>query len=412
MTFGLAGMAHPSLAAMVDCIKARMSREALHLRFTDKAVEFLNTCVRFLLQQKLQDAFRIDTQILNRFNRIHIIDSTSWALAAALKGVFPGCGGDASEAGCKVQLCYEYVRGVVSFFEMGAGNCPDNRWSARLPQFAYAGDLIITDLGYFCLRTFHRIAENGAFFLSRFLMGTAIIDQATGKALNLCEILRSLVVDAIEMQVLMGTSEQTRINCRLVCLRVSEEQAKMRRDKLTKTVWRKKKQLPSAHSLYLCSWTLMVTNVPANCLDAGMVRPFYSLRWQIELLFKQLKSILAVDTSNSAKEPRVRCELLGRMIVAIITHKIHAHTNAYLWNTQRKEISMDKLYKRMQERTFVIKDHLLASVKKAAQFIDCEVMALLRNCRKLNQKSRPTTLQYLDGVVQLQVPLLDLEGVS
>lgn len=412
MSFGLAGMAHPSLAAMVDCIKARMSREALHLRFTDKAVEFLNTCVHFLLQQKLQDAFRINAQILNRFNQIHIIDSTSWVLAAALKGVFPGCGGNASKAGCKVQLCYEYLRGALSFFEIGAGNRPDNAWSARLLQFAHAGDLIITDLGYFCLRTFHRIAANGAFFLSRFLIGTAIIDQATGNTLDLCEILRSLVTDAVEMQVLIGTREQTRINCRLVCLRVSEEQAKQRRDKLTKTVWRKKKQLPCAQNLYLCSWILMVTNVPADRLDAGMVRPFYCLRWQIELLFKQLKSILAIDISNSEKEPRVRCELLGRMIVAIITHKIHAYTNAHLWNTERKEISMDKLYKRLQERTFVIKDHLLASVTKAAEFLASEVAAILKNCRKLNQKSRSTTLQYLNCVVPAPVPLLELGGVS
>lgn len=405
-------MSHPSLAAMVDAVKARMSREALHLRFTDNAVDFLNTCVRSLLQQKLRDALQINTKVLNRFLRIHIIDSSSWDLAAALKDVFPGCGGSASAAGCKIQLCYEYLRGALSFFEVGPGKHPDNAWSARLPELVHAGDLLITDLGYFCLRTFHSIVQNGAFFISRFLNSTALLDRKTGKPFDLCERLRSLATDAVEMQVLMGASGQTCVDCRLVCLRVSGDVAKQRRDKLIKTIWKKKKQQPTAQSLYLCNWILMVTNVPADWLEAGMVRPFYSLRWQIELLFKQLKSVLAINKSNSEKEPRVRCELLGRLIVAIVTHKIHAHINSHLWNTERKEISMDKLHKRFQERTFIIKDHLLASIKQAADFLTSEIEALLKNCRKLNQKSRLTTLEYLHYTVPAPVPLYKMAGLT
>jgi len=37
MTIGQLGMKHPSLAAMVDAIRARISREALHQRFTEEA---------------------------------------------------------------------------------------------------------------------------------------------------------------------------------------------------------------------------------------------------------------------------------------------------------------------------------------------------------------------------------------
>lgn len=38
----------------------------------------------------------------------------------------------------------------------------------------------------------------------------------------------------------------------------------------------------------------MVTNVPREWLPPEMVRHLYMLRWQIELLFKQLKSVLAI----------------------------------------------------------------------------------------------------------------------
>lgn len=407
MTFGLAGMSHPSLAALVDCIKAKMSREALHLRFTDKAVAFLSACVRFLLQQGLDDALRLDARILNRFRSIHIVDSSSWAIAAGLKDLFPGCGGSASPAGCKVQVCYEYLRGALSFFDVVAGNRPDGAWSARLPQLVAAGDLLITDLGYFCLRTLQRVAATGAFFLSRFLVGTTVLDAQNGLPIDLCALLRSLTANALELPVVMGANDQTRVSCRLVCLRVSDAVAKQRRDKLVKSVYKKKKRTPSAESLYLCNWILMVTNVPADWLDAGMVRPFYSLRWQIELLFKQLKSILSIHESDTAKEPRLRCQLLGRMIVAILTHRIHAHANTHLWNTSQQEISMEKLHKRLQERAFTIKDRLLSSARAAAKYLTTEIPALLKNCRKLRQPSRPSTLECLHSGNPRHAPLIN-----
>jgi hypothetical protein len=145
----------------------------------------------------------------------------------------------------------------------------------------------------------------------------------------------------------------------------------------------------------------MVTNVQQEWLPAGMVRPFYSLRWQIELLFKQLKSVLSIDLSNTSKEPRLQCELLGRLIVAILIHRIHARANAQLWNTKRQEVSMEKIYKRFQERIFTIANLLTKSVRAAAKYIHEEIFRLLGNCRKLSQKSRLSTLAFLEfGVCQ------------
>ena len=54
MTMGQLGMTHPSLAGMVTALDARISRVALHYRFSNAAVAFLLKCLPFVLKQKIR----------------------------------------------------------------------------------------------------------------------------------------------------------------------------------------------------------------------------------------------------------------------------------------------------------------------------------------------------------------------
>jgi hypothetical protein len=40
--------------------------------------------------------------------------------------------------------------------------------------------------------------------------------------------------------------------------------------------------------------------------------------------------------------------------MAVLIHRIHADINIRLWDTRRRELSMEKLYKRIQERAFIL----------------------------------------------------------
>ena len=134
-----------------------------------------------------------------------------------------------------------------------------------------------------------------------------------------------------------------------------------------------------------------------------MVYALYRLRWQIELIFKQLKSILCIHQSVTSKENRLRCEIYGKLIMAVLLHRIHASINITLWNKYCRELSMDKLYKRMQERAFTIMQLLLQSRKKAMIYISKEIDRLIKNCLKSIQSSRRTTLEMLENGSNQQV---------
>ena len=140
----------------------------------------------------------------------------------------------------------------------------------------------------------------------------------------------------------------------------------------------------------------MITNVPQQWLPPEMVRPFYSLRWQIELLFKQIKTVLCIHKSNTGRENRLCCEIYGKIIMAVMIHRIHAYINIRLWNSKRKELSMEKLYKRIQERAFIILDLLLNSLQKAICYLQEEIPRLIKNCMKLHQRSRRSTLEIIE----------------
>ena len=147
----------------------------------------------------------------------------------------------------------------------------------------------------------------------------------------------------------------------------------------------------------MCDRTLLITNVPSQWLPLEMVRVLYTVRWQIELLFKQLKSILRVHQSDTGKENRLRCELYGKLIGAVLIHRIYAAETNRLWKTSRREVSMDKLYKRVQERAFTLLRLLLASVLAAIRSLRDQLIRIIPACLKERQRSRLTTLECLEA---------------
>jgi len=407
MSIGQLGMKHPSLAGMVTAIEARISRVALHYRFSAAAAAFLLKCLDFVLKQKFNRISQIDTELLRPFSRVLIADSSSWDVSEKLRSVLPGSGGAASTANCKLQIVYDYKCGELGFLDVTAGTVPDNRYTDHLPGILQKGDLLLVDQGYFKVNTLAEITAKGAFFLTRFLVGTKLKDAHTKTPIDLAEHFSRMRDNACEMDVLVGGGEIPQVACRLIALRVNEQVANERRRRLKKAA-KKKGRAASRLHLRMCDWTLLITNVPQDWLPLEMVRALYTVRWQIELLFKQLKSVLRIHQSNTGKENRLRCELYGKLIGAVIIHRIHAAETNRLWNTQRREVSMDKFYKRFQERAFMLLRLLLSSVLEAVVYLRNQLKLIIPACLKDRQRSRLTTLEILD--VQCD-PMLQTEDL-
>ena len=81
----------------------------------------------------------------------------------------------------------------------------------------------------------------------------------------------------------------------------------------------------------------------------------------------------------------MRCELYGKLIGAVIIHRLHAVETHRLWSTQHREVSMEKLYKRIQERAFTLMRMLLADVRKALAYLRSVLARVIPACLKERQ---------------------------
>lgn len=397
ITFGLISMNHPSLGGMVDALDLSISRVAFHKKFSAPAVKFLKSCLLIVLNNQMKLNCSINFDLFNMFRRVIIFDSTSWDVREGLSTIFPGSGGCASQANCKLQVGYDYKSGEFIKFDLTPGNNPDNKYTLQLARTVKTGDLLLLDLGYFCFNTLRSIVEKGAFFVTRYLIRTTVFNSETGEAIELHKKLVKLASKTIEFQVVLGSDPDTNVPCRLICIRVSEQQAQKRRQRLLKNA-KKKGRKPSKQHLILADWTLMITNVDAKVLPSKMVWILYTLRWQIELLFKQFKSILLVHKSNTENQYRLQCEIFGKLIAATITHKIHGAYNSFYWNNCQREISIEKLTKRIQERAFIIFKMITISYEAAVIYLQEEIPRIIKNSMKCRQKNRKTTLECITSM--------------
>ena len=413
LVFRMSQVLPPALSLIISFMKTKVSRSGLHQRFTEKASLFFRRCLQIIMIKRLMETAPLKSDLLERVNRVLVTDSSSWDVSAHLKDIFPGSGGSASSANCKLQFVYDYKSGSIVLLEDRAGTEPDQKYSKNLVSLIQEGDLLIPDLGYWNFETFFGIDGKGGYFISRFNSRVNIWDRRDEKfiKLDLLSILEQQMSNSIEMEVFIRGEKTKTLKIRLVVFRVPEEVANMRRKKLKEQA-RKKGRIVSKKSLQLCDWSVFVTNASEEIVPGEMIRSIYRVRWCVELIFKSWKSILRMHQSNVRKNHyRLKCELYAKLILAVITHTLHHHLNHYAWNKKGREISFDKLWKFIVARSESLHEAIIKSMKTFSHKVNSLLGKMIKECEKLHQPSRKTTLQMIDEMIGDPLPTkINLEG--
>lgn len=88
----------------------------------------------------------------------------------------------------------------------------------------------------------------------------------------------------------------------------------------------------------------MITNVSANTLDTNIIVELYRLRWQIQLLFKVLKSTLSIDKIHVGKTKHVEAILYGRLLGSLLTMPLYNRVDQILLSTKGRGVSIQRFY--------------------------------------------------------------------
>lgn len=307
-----------------------ISAEALNKRWNEKTVTFLKELFLYAFRQKI-----CPTQSLaSRFARIRILDSTSFQLTSSYAEVFKGFGGGGSESGVKIQLEYELLSGEFLGLTADHATSNDAKFGQERTKTLQAEDLVLRDLGYYDIGDLENIAQCKAYYISRIRWNTQVYQKGEDGNWILLNI-ESLTKNLGEGETLELPEVYIGLKCkhrtRLILYRLKQNEW----EKCLEHHKKMKKKMPKSASKV----NLLVTNTSSEKLPATEVYAFYSLRWQVEILFKTWKSIFRIHVSKRMKLERFQCHLYGQLLRLCLVASITYQMRRLLWEKQGKEMS-------------------------------------------------------------------------
>ncbi len=378
-----------------------ISPQGLHERINPAGVVFLQErLVAILAQMRAQRQGVIEA--LQGFSEVYFQDSTTISLPAGLQTVFPGGGGKASPAAIKIQLLFAFLSGQIAHWVVQAGRSADQSYDEHLAHLQ-PGSLLIQDLGFFTLGLLQQVVQQQAFFLTRMRQGIQIfLDTTPTQALDVLDHLRQQGLPVADYAVQVGS--QARLAGRLIAVHLPDPLAAQRRRRVHADSVRRGRT-PSQRTLSLCAWNLFFTNLPAERLSLHQLLVSYSLRWQVELIFKLWNSQAAIAQLAGFRKERILGELYAQMIGLVLTHFLVAPLR-FLLLEQHLEISAAKARQVLQDRISCLEQALGEDIDHLTQELGTLCNRILCFARKTRRKKRLSSLERLHLADQVEVAML------
>lgn len=299
-----------------------ITKQSLQNRFNEKAVLFMKSCLDSLLTKHINIPY--SKHKLNTFNRVRIKDSTRYNLPASYQNKYVGLGGTANRSKAMISIQYEYdlLSGQTLDLRLTKGTDNDQSDSRDYLHDIKENDLFIRDLAYATCDYMLNIINKKAFFINRLSAWVkAYHADEPNKEIDFKKCLKKLKkhsLDFIEINALVGAEHK--VPARLIISRVDQKTYEKRiksssksgrRGKSIKEEFKTKSRL-----------NLFITNTDPKDVPSTQIQPIYSLRWQIELIFKIWKSQAKINAIKEVKIHRFECQLLGKLIWLTLNWKI------------------------------------------------------------------------------------------
>jgi hypothetical protein len=186
-----------------------------------------------------------------------------------------------------------------------------------------AGEIRIADRGYATAQSwqrFLRTRDEAVDFIIRMRWSSICLVDKAGRLFDLVTWLKARPGERKTHEVTAWArsgKHQKPIKIRLIARRKPPEVIKAEHKNLRRLASRKQTQL-DPRTLIAAEYMVLATSLPAGELPATQVLTVYRLRWQIELAFKRLKSLLHIDKLRTKTEAGTRCWIYAHLIVALL----------------------------------------------------------------------------------------------
>jgi transposase len=323
---------------------------------------------------------------LQGYNHVRIKDSTTFKIPSNLAANYKGYAGNA--AGVTIQYEFDLKTGQFLDLTVTEAARNDQRDANETANNVFENDLIIRDLGYFSTSVLQKIDKEKAFFLSKLQAATGVYDE-NGVEIDFKKLhvfMTTKGIEKCEKQVFIG---KCKLPVRLVIGLVPPQVYEQRIRRKQKEERERGSQMKD-RTKFLCHFNLFITNVDAQKLPIEKVMPLYRFRWQVELMFKNWKSIFRIHDLQKMKEERYITMLYIRLILIVINLQITNQVQCALSKQGGKDtvLSYRKTLQTLKNSFSEILGILRCTQKEAIKLLEKICYILSKNHWREKRKNR------------------------
>ncbi len=241
---------------------------------------------------------------------------------------------------CRVHLSMDLGQARMDGIEV-----TDVHGGETLVRFAaQPGEIRLVDRGYAHPRGLGEILASGGQLVVRINWQNLPLQEEDGRRFDIALWLREIQGSssgAQERSVWLPTP-QGRFAVRLLACPLPAEKVEKARRR-ARQVARQKKHNVDERTLLAAGFVLLVANLPLGSWSTQQVLALYRFRWQVELLFKRLKSLLALDKLRAQDSELAQVYLLGKLLGALLLEEVTDQAYACVpldWDIEARPISL------------------------------------------------------------------------
>lgn len=182
-------------------------------------------------------------------------------------------------------------------------------------------DLVLGDRAYGTPPGIAHVVSSGGAVLVRMTCQNLPLYTESGRRISLANRLRSLRIGEVREWPAWVQTKDLRIGGRLVAVKRGWQATREARARLRRRAARKQTTL-TEESLLAAGYVFVWTSVPTKILKAIEIMELYRLRWQIELAFKRMKSIMGLGHLPKWADASARAWIHGKLFVAMLIERL------------------------------------------------------------------------------------------
>lgn len=178
-----------------------------------------------------------------------------------------------------------------------------------------AGEVVMADRAFATRRGLRHVVRHGADVLLRINLTNLPLEDAHGQPVNLLPALRTLAVGQAADWLAWVRDEAGRIPVRVCAYKKTHAQTRAAQAALQRQASKARRAL-KPETLEAAGYVIVLTTLMS--MSAEIVLELYRRRWQVELAFKRLKSLLQIGHLKKIDKLGAKAWLQGKLLVACL----------------------------------------------------------------------------------------------